>query len=257
MCPASASGRPSRATLPRLARPPVLGAGLRRGVAGAACAVGLQRGGLQVTLFDKSRGVGGRMATRRSAFGGFDHGAQYFTVRDPRFSLALQTVPGTADICRPWSANAVRVLDPLGHVFEAARATKDAHFVAKPGMNALVRHWAEPLGKAITYALNQWPNLQTYLSDGRVEIDNNLVENAIRPTKLGARNWLFIGAEHAGEKSAIIYTLVENCRRLDINPRDYLEDVLTRLPTWSVRRIHELTPAACAKAARRATPQAA
>jgi predicted NAD/FAD-dependent oxidoreductase len=91
------------------------------------------------------------MSTRDSNFGTFDHGAQYFTVRDPRFSLAIQAVPGTTDICRPWSANAVRVLDPLGHVFEAARATKEAHFVAKPGMNALVRHWAQPLGKAISY----------------------------------------------------------------------------------------------------------
>lgn len=104
------------------------------------------------------------------------------------------------------------------------------------------------LGKAISYALNQWPNLETYLKDGRVEIDNNLVENAIRPTKLGAKNWLFIGAEHAGEKSAIIYTLVENCRRLGINPRDYLEDVLTRLPGMMAREAVNLTPANWLKA---------
>jgi transposase len=99
------------------------------------------------------------------------------------------------------------------------------------------------LGKAITYALNQWPNLQTYLADGRVEIDNNLVENAIRPTKLGAKNWLFIGREDAGEKSAILYTLVENCRRLGINPRDYFEDVLTRLPGMIASEAASLTPA--------------
>jgi hypothetical protein len=99
------------------------------------------------------------------------------------------------------------------------------------------------LGKAITYALNQWPNLQTYLRDGRVEIDNNLVENAIRPTKLGAKNWLFIGAEHAGEKSAIIYTLVENCRRLGIDAREYFEDVLTRLPAMKASEASSLTPA--------------
>ena len=104
------------------------------------------------------------------------------------------------------------------------------------------------LGKAITYTLNQWPHLQTYLRDGRVEIDNNLVENAIRPTKLGAKNWLFVGAEHAGEKSAIIYTLVENCRRLGINPRDYLEDVLTRLPTMKASGSASLTPANWLKA---------
>ena len=121
------------------------------GMAGITAARTLTQAGHHVHVFEKSRGAGGRMSTRESNFGTFDHGTQYFTVRDPRFSLALQTVPGTTDICRPWSANAVRVLDPLGHVFEAARATKDAHFVSKPGMNALVRHWAEPLGKAVTY----------------------------------------------------------------------------------------------------------
>lgn len=119
------------------------------GIAGITAARTLANAGHNVQVFEKSRGPGGRMSTRESNFGTFDHGAQYFTVRDPRFSLALQAVPGTTDICRPWSANAVRVLDPLGHVFEAARASKEAHFVAKPGMNALVRHWAEPLGKAI------------------------------------------------------------------------------------------------------------
>lgn len=119
------------------------------GIAGITAARTLANAGHHVQVFEKSRGPGGRMSTRDSNFGTFDHGAQYFTVRDPRFSLAIQAVPGTTDICRPWSANAVRVLDPLGHVFEAARASKEAHFVAKPGMNALVRHWAEPLGKAV------------------------------------------------------------------------------------------------------------
>lgn len=121
------------------------------GIAGITAARTLAKAGHHVHVFEKSRGAGGRMSTRESNFGTFDHGAQYFTVRDPRFSLAIQAVPGSTDICRPWSANAVRVLDPLGHVFEAARATKEAHFVAKPGMNALVRHWAEPLGKTISY----------------------------------------------------------------------------------------------------------
>ena len=112
------------------------------GMAGIACARTLRQAGHRVTLFDKSRGVGGRMATRRSPFGSFDHGAQYFTVRDPRFELALGTVPG---LCRPWSANAVRVLDPMGRVIEAGLPGGERHWVATPGMNALVRAWAEPL----------------------------------------------------------------------------------------------------------------
>ena len=135
------------------------------GMAGITAARTLVQAGHRVHVFEKSRGAGGRMSTRESVHGSFDHGAQYFTVRDARFSLALQTVAGTPEICRPWSANAVRVLDPLGHVFEASRTTKEAHFVAKPGMNALVRHWAQPLGKALqlqtaVHRLERMPNGQ-------------------------------------------------------------------------------------------------
>jgi transposase len=99
------------------------------------------------------------------------------------------------------------------------------------------------LGKAVRYALNQWDHLHVYLRDGRVEIDNNLVENAIRPTKLGAKSWLFIGSEAAGDKAAILYTIVENCRRLDIDPKEYLTDVLSRLPTMKSHQAAALTPA--------------
>ena len=119
------------------------------GMAGITAARTLVQAGHRVQIFEKSRGAAGRMSTRETVFGTFDHGTQYFTVRDPRFSIALQTVAGTKEICRPWSASAVRVLDPLGRVFEAAKQNHDAHFVASPGMNALVRHWAQPFGKAL------------------------------------------------------------------------------------------------------------
>lgn len=99
------------------------------------------------------------------------------------------------------------------------------------------------LGKAVGYALKEWSKLEVYLGDGRVEIDNNLVENAIRPTKLGAKNWLFIGCREAGQRAAILYTLVENCRRLGIDTREYLEDVLTRLPGMMASDAGNLTPA--------------
>ena len=79
-----------------------------------------------------------------------------------------------------------------------------------------------PLAGAIEYALNQWSTLEVFLNDGRVEIDNNLVENAIRPTALGKKNWLFIGQAEAGERSAIIYTVIESCRRRGLNPYAYL-----------------------------------
>ena len=103
------------------------------------------------------------------------------------------------------------------------------------------------MGKAIAYALNQWPSLHVFLEDGRVEIDNNLVENAIRPTAIGKKNWLFIGDAAAGERSAIIYTVIECCRRRGLDPFAYLRDVFTRLPTMTNWQVKELTPEAWAK----------
>jgi len=99
------------------------------------------------------------------------------------------------------------------------------------------------MGLALAYALGLWEQLLRFRNDGRLEIDNNGVENAIRPTALGKKNWLFIGHPEAGERSAILYTLLENCKRLGINPEDYLRDVLTRLPSMTNRQTHELTPA--------------
>jgi len=103
------------------------------------------------------------------------------------------------------------------------------------------------LGTAIDYALGQWPTLSVYLTDGRVEIDNNLVENAIRPTALGKKNWLFVGEAEAGERSAVIYTIIESCRRRGLDPYAYLRDVLTRLPSMTNHQVHKVTPANWAK----------
>ena len=112
--------------------------------------------------------------------------------------------------------------------------------IEKLGLAALPE---SALGKACGYALGQWSRLQTYLADGRVEIDNNWCENGIRPITLGRKNWLFIGAEHAGPYSAVCMSLMETCRRLGINPFDYLRDILTRLPDHSAHKVAELTPA--------------
>jgi len=99
------------------------------------------------------------------------------------------------------------------------------------------------LGQAIAYALGQWPTLTVYLDDGRVEVDNNPVENAIRPTAVGKKNWLFIGADNAGDRSAILYTVIESCRRRRLDPYAYLKDVLTRLPAMTHSQLPEITPA--------------
>ena len=105
-----------------------------------------------------------------------------------------------------------------------------------------------PVAKALQYALGQWESFEIFLNQGRVEIDNNKVENAIRPTAIGRKNWLFFGEEDAGERGAILYTIVESCRRRGIDPYAYLQDVLTRLPSMTNRQIKDYTPEAWAKA---------
>jgi transposase len=78
------------------------------------------------------------------------------------------------------------------------------------------------LGKAIGYALNQWEYLTRYIEYGETEIDNNLVENQIRPFALGRKNWLFIGNERAAQTAAFFYSLIQTCRINKIDPRKYL-----------------------------------
>lgn len=103
---------------------------------------------------------------------------------------------------------------------------------------------SSPLGKAVRYALPLWAGLQRYTEAGHgmVEIDNNLTENAIRPTAVGKKNWLFIGHPKAGQTSAIIYTMVENCRMWDIDPLEYFADVLPRVMDHTASKVAELLP---------------
>ena len=110
-----------------------------------------------------------------------------------------------------------------------------------------IRQSIEPgrkLAKACDYALGQWERLEVYLKNGEVEIDNNWCEGAMRPLVLGRKNWLHIGSQEAGPSVAAIVSIVETCRRLDINLRKYLGDVLPRLGDWPSNRVGELTPTA-------------
>jgi len=102
------------------------------------------------------------------------------------------------------------------------------------------------LGQAIDYTLKRWPALIQFVEDGTLEIDNNLIENAIRPSAIGKKNFLFIGHPEAGERSAVIYTLLGTCRRHSVNPFDYLKDLFIRLPAAKISQIKEFTPAAWA-----------
>jgi len=96
------------------------------------------------------------------------------------------------------------------------------------------------LGKACTYLLGQWDALIRICDYGQVKLDNNLIENAVRPTAVGKKNWLFIGAPHAGKRSAIIYTILLSCQRCGVDPHAYIQDLLQRLPHMSNQ--DDLTP---------------
>lgn len=99
-----------------------------------------------------------------------------------------------------------------------------------------------PIGKAISYSLLQWPKLKNYLLDGRLEIDNNLVENAIRPVALGRKNYLFAGSHEGAKRAALIYSLVITAKLHEVEPFEYLRDVLTRIADYPYSQIEDLLP---------------
>jgi transposase len=173
-----------------------------------------------------------------------------------KFFDALEQTPKTAGWVMRQIQHLYRVEEKLreqkaGPRLRAAMRAHQSRPIVQRLERALVqlkqsrRHLPQSLlGLAMDYALGQWPTLKVYLQDGRVEIDNNLVENAIRPTALGKKNWLFVGEAGAGDRAAILYTLVENCRRRGLDPYSYLKDVLTRLPRMTNHQIPEITPEA-------------
>jgi transposase len=98
------------------------------------------------------------------------------------------------------------------------------------------------LAKAIRYALSNWVALTRYCEDGRLEIDNNAAERALRAVALGRKNWLFAGSDDGGERAAAIYTLLGTAKLNDLNPESYLRYVLERIADHPINKIEELLP---------------
>lgn len=98
--------------------------------------------------------------------------------------------------------------------------------------------------KALDYTLKRWASLIRYAQTGHLPIDNNPVENVIRPIAIGKKNWLFTGSERAGQRAAAIQTLFGTAQLNGLNPSDWLKDTLVKLPTWPNSRIDELLPLA-------------
>lgn len=97
--------------------------------------------------------------------------------------------------------------------------------------------------QSVKYLDGQWPDLEEYVKHGHVEIDNNWIENGIRPLAVGKKNFLFIGAVSAGQRSAVLYSIIGSCLRREINPRAYLTWVFARLRDATNKTVWKLTPA--------------
>jgi transposase len=98
------------------------------------------------------------------------------------------------------------------------------------------------VAEAMKYTRNQRRALLMFLRDGRVPIDNNVCERAIRPVAIGRKNWLFAGSVSGAKAAAVLYTLVESAKATGVDPRAYLEAVLSRANQTHPSRLHELTP---------------
>ena len=160
-----------------------------------------------------------------------------------KFFEALRSHPREAQLVlrligRLYEYEKVYREEKLDHQTRQSRRLQQHHRILK-WLRIVIRICARrslpksSLGQACSYAIKYWEPLNEYLNHGCVEIDNNLIENAIRPSALGKKNWMFIGSPGAGERSAIIYSIVVSCQRHGIDPHLYLRDVLSRLPAMS------------------------
>jgi transposase len=98
------------------------------------------------------------------------------------------------------------------------------------------------LAKAIRYALERWPALMVFVDDGRVEMDNNAAERALRTVAIGRKNYLFAGSDAGGERAAAIYSLLGSAKLNGIDPEAYMAEVLRRIADHPINRIEQLLP---------------
>jgi len=122
---------------------------------------------------------------------------------------------------------------------------------SKPEMERLKKFLSEnssvvppksAIGKAIHYTINIWPNLERYIQDGRYEIDNNLIENKIRPLALGRKNYLFAGSHKAAQRAAMMYSFFATCKTNSVEPFTWLRDVLDKIPDHKANKLYQLLP---------------
>ena len=140
-------------------------------------------------------------------------------------------------------AKDLRVEERQAYRCQHARPVLDAFKTWLDGRAVVVRPKSQ-LGAAIGYVQRQWDALVRYTEQGYLEIDNNRAERALRSVAIGRKNWMFLGNDDSGQRTAVLYSLVVSCKNLGIDPFVYLRDVLERLPTHPPEQIADLTPKA-------------
>ena len=98
------------------------------------------------------------------------------------------------------------------------------------------------IGKALSYTMNLWPRLKRYVEDGRFKIDNNLIENCIRPVALGRKNYLFAGSHEAAQRAAMFYSFFASCKINEVEPYQWLKNTIEVINDYPVNKLHELLP---------------
>jgi hypothetical protein len=98
------------------------------------------------------------------------------------------------------------------------------------------------IGMAIQYAMNMWARLKLYLDNPQMLIDNNLIENTIRPVALGRKNYLFAGSHEAAQRAAMIYTFLGTCKLNDVEPFAWLKETLEKIADYKIQNLKELLP---------------
>ncbi|MCK6610735.1 MAG: IS66 family transposase, partial [Bacteroidia bacterium] len=117
---------------------------------------------------------------------------------------------------------------------------KDLHIWLKANLPQVLPK--STIGQAIGYALARWEKIMRYTKDAALLIDNNLIENQIRPVAVGRKNYLFCGSHESAQRAAIIYSLLGTCKLNNVNPFEWLDDVLKKLPARKANNIADLLP---------------
>ena len=134
---------------------------------------------------------------------------------------------GTGDLTQYRQQHAMPILENLG------KWMKQAYMEVLP---------KSTIGKALEYSVKRWDELSLYATNGLLNIDNNPVENSIRPVAVGRKNYLFAGSHDAAQRAAIFYSLFATCKTHGVNPYDWLKDVLDKLAYWKTNALEELLP---------------